>query len=495
MSDVSRQVTTLSAREVDSMPIGQLLDVYQDQFRKVLPDTIRPEQFARVVLTAISEHPELNNADRRTLLNSCIKCANDGLLPDGRDAALVIFNTKIKDPRTNQESWIKAVQYMPMIAGIRRRMFNSGDVLEAKAAVVHKNDKFRYSLGDNPFIDHEPPSDLTVARGDIVGAYAMITLRNGQVIREVMRRDEIERRRNQSKAKNSLMWTTFYEEGCMKTVLRHAAKSAPQASQSLQLLERMLDREEEDQEQLEAPADRLALPRPTLVEFEQAETGSANIWVVVDLEGEEKEFPTPKMAAEVLVELIGDAKRRDGGRQALILFSENNQQTIRQLADDEETKPLAAEVLQAYREAMNDTDPLAGLTGGEQTKPADPKKPTRAKQAAQPRQEPQEQRKEPEPSQQAGGRLGLAIGPAEDVDVGPQTIDPTVPRLKRRDDGSPRWTEWNADIILAMREAAGDRLRQLWDAAALHFGQCPPHIKRDIERAHGERLQELAMRQ
>lgn len=532
MSDPGRQVATqLSARDVETMPLGQLLDVYQDQFSKVLPETIRPQQFARVVLTAISEHPELNGADRRTLLNSCIKCANDGLLPDGRDAALVVFNTKIKDPQTNKERWIKAVQYMPMIHGIRRRMFNSGEVLEAAAAVVYRGDKFRYSLGDQPFIEHEPPSDLTVDRGDLVGAYAIIRMKNGQVIREVMRRHEIEARRHQSKAANSLMWTKFYDEGAMKTVLRHAAKSAPQASVDIQRLAMILDRDEEEVPQL-AASDRPALPRPTLVEVEQAAAAASVLWIVVDLEGEEHEHPTAKMAADHLLEQLELATRRENPRNVLQVFAENNRDTIDALIRD--NKPLADEVLKAYREAIDVTDPLRHLGREQEAKPAEDKpRQTRkggkaAPQQATPGTPAQAQQTAPdneldaragEPA--AGERLGLGIPPAEVVDhdplgvgadaqagrEGPQRAetvepgmalptepkDPTMPRLRfREDDGSPRWTQWSGDLVVQMRESDKARLEALFAFASNSNKRMPAGVWRDIERAHAERLQALS---
>jgi phage RecT family recombinase len=513
MSDGRQVATQLSAREVETMPLGQLLDVYQDQFAKVLPEYIKPQQFARVVLTAISEHPELNGADRRTLLNSCIKCANDGLLPDGRDAALVVFNTKQKNPVTNKESWIKAVQYLPMVAGIRRRMWNSGDVLEAFAAPVYRGDKFRYSLGDNAFIEHEPPSDLTVDRGDLVGAYAIIRLKSGQVLRDVMRRDEIEKRRNQSKAKNSLMWKDFYEEGACKTVLRHCAKSAPQASVSMQLLERMLDRDEEEElPQLEG-SERAALPRPTLVELEQAQATGGALWIVIDLEGEEHEHPTPKMAADHLLECISLATKRDNPRNVLQIFAENNRDTIDQLLREE--RPLADECLKAYREAIDSLDPLRNV-GNPPPAENKPRQTRREAKAAQ-QQPPAEQRASGQQAP-AGERLGLGIPPAEVVDHDPIGVgadaqagrdapkaaepgmqlptepkDPTMPRLKfREDDGSPRWTQWSGDLIVQLREADKPRLEELFAFARSAEKRMPAGVWRDIERAYGERLQSLS---
>lgn len=70
------------------------LAVLKTEIEKVLPAHVTPEKFMRVVLTAISQNPELYRADRRSLLTSAINAAQDGLLPDGREAAFVIFRTK-----------------------------------------------------------------------------------------------------------------------------------------------------------------------------------------------------------------------------------------------------------------------------------------------------------------------------------------------------------------------------------------------------------------
>jgi phage RecT family recombinase len=210
-----------------------------------LPKHMSWDRYFRVVLTAVTTNPDLLAADRRTLFNATIKCAVDGLVPDGRQAALVIYNTKIKvkdhDSGTHREAWIQAVQYMPMVLGLRDRMRNTGEVLSATAEAVFENDKFTYSLGDEAFIRHEPPP-LGQDRGEVIGAYAIIRLANGDTIRDVLTKKEIEAAKGQSRAQDSLMWTKFYWEGARKTALRRAAKQAPMSAE----LRGMVDREEED---------------------------------------------------------------------------------------------------------------------------------------------------------------------------------------------------------------------------------------------------------
>src|SRR6185437_11438467 len=123
-------------------------------------------------MTVVQQQPDLMAADRRTLLASCLKCAADGLVPDGREAALVIFNTKTKDG-----GWSKVVQYMPMMAGILKRIRNAGEIASVQAHVIYEHDKFVIRRGINETIEHEPlfPGD----RGQPIGAYAVAKFKDG----------------------------------------------------------------------------------------------------------------------------------------------------------------------------------------------------------------------------------------------------------------------------------------------------------------------------
>src|SRR3954465_4392012 len=87
---------------------------FRDQFKRMesevgaaLPQHIPVERFMRVVLTAVNESPDLLDADRRSLLGASLKAAQDGLLPDGRDGALVVYKTKVMV--SGKETWIKKV--------------------------------------------------------------------------------------------------------------------------------------------------------------------------------------------------------------------------------------------------------------------------------------------------------------------------------------------------------------------------------------------------
>lgn len=195
------------------------------EFKMALPPHISPDKFGRVVLTAVQQNPDLMYADRRTLLMSATKCAQDGLLPDGREAAFVIFNTKTKTP-DGKEEWVKAVQYLPMVAGVLKRIRNGGVVSSLEAHVIYANDHFVWVQGTESSLEHKPlfPGD----RGEMIGAYAVARFKDGSPpIFRVMDKARIEKARSVSKTKNGPLWTVWADEAWQKTVIRNLAKYLP----------------------------------------------------------------------------------------------------------------------------------------------------------------------------------------------------------------------------------------------------------------------------
>ncbi|MCW2243613.1 recombinase RecT [Azospirillum canadense] len=207
------------------------------QFSVALPSHITPDKFARVVMTAAAKNPDLAQADRRSLFNSCLEAAADGLMPNGKEAALVIFNTKEK--QGGREVWIKKVQYMPMVRGLRKLAMNSGQIKRLDAYVVHKNDEFDYQLGFEANIHHKPPT-LDMDRGPAIGAYSIAITDDDEKHVEVMSFKEIEKVRSVSRSKDSGPWKDWWGEMARKTVLRRLMKSLPLSEE----LERVIERDD-----------------------------------------------------------------------------------------------------------------------------------------------------------------------------------------------------------------------------------------------------------
>jgi recombination protein RecT len=225
------------------------LDTMVGQFAAVLPKHIPVERFGRVVLTAVQTNPDLLTVERRSLWNACMKAAQDGLLPDGRLGALVVYNDRKRG---------KIAQWLPMIAGIRQKVRNSGEVATWDVHVVHEKDFFDYELGDDPHIVHKP---VRGERGRIIAAYSVAVLKSGEKSREVMWIDEIEAIRKLSRAPDSPAWTVHFGEMCKKTVAKRHSKVLPMSSD----LDDLLRRDDEDDGGEPASAGE-AVPRRSLTD-------------------------------------------------------------------------------------------------------------------------------------------------------------------------------------------------------------------------------------
>lgn len=169
------------------------------------------ERFARVATTALQLNPDVvNKGTKGSVLTSLIRCYQDGLLPDGKEAALVLFG--------NQAT------YMPMVGGFRKIAAGYGFSLVAN--VVYANDEFGYELGMAPALTHRP-AGLEADPGEPIGAYAVAVGPDGRKYLTVMRKAEIEQVRAVSKAKGSGPWTQWWGEMAKKTVVRRLFKELP----------------------------------------------------------------------------------------------------------------------------------------------------------------------------------------------------------------------------------------------------------------------------
>lgn len=203
--------------------IRQTLDKMAPEFKAALPAHVSEEKFRRVAMTAIQNAPDLVEADRRSLFGAIVRLAQDGLLPDGREAALVIFNTK------QGNGWVKKVQAMPMIAGVLKKVRQSGEVAKVSAQVVYEHDHFVVKYGFDEDVEHVPPP-LDKPRGKPIGAYATAVLKDGSHLLEVMTLDDIEKVRGVSKSKERGPWVDWWTEMARKTVMRRLAKRLPMST-------------------------------------------------------------------------------------------------------------------------------------------------------------------------------------------------------------------------------------------------------------------------
>ncbi len=196
---------------------GTLEKMHSD-LQSALPPQIPVDKFIRTTLTAVQMQPDLLGADRKSLLGSTMRAAQDGLLCDGREAALVIFNSKEG----------KKVQYMPMVGGILKKIRNSGELASISAQVVYDKDHFDYELGDDERIVHKP--FLGADRGKQIACYAIAKTKDGAIYREVMSVADVEKVRAVSRAGKFGPWVDWWDEMAKKTVIRRLSKRLPSSA-------------------------------------------------------------------------------------------------------------------------------------------------------------------------------------------------------------------------------------------------------------------------
>lgn len=197
------------------------LALHSKQLSSVLPAHIPPAKFMRTVVGAVQNNPGILDCDRNTLFSACQKAAQDGLVLDGREAALVKFGS--------------SAQYMPMVAGVLKKLRNSGQLSTITAQTVHKNDSFKYNPAMDDIPNHTP--DWFGDRGPMIGVYAVARMKDGGTIVEVMNMEQINKVRAVSRSKNGGPWNDWFEEMARKTVLRRIAKMLPSSADIDQIFE------------------------------------------------------------------------------------------------------------------------------------------------------------------------------------------------------------------------------------------------------------------
>lgn len=314
------------------------------QLKMALPEHISVEKFQRVVITAINKNADLVSADLLSLLTASVECAQDGLLPDGKEAALVIYNTKV--PNVKPDRWIKKVQYMPMIKGICKLAHNSGELPFLDMHVVHENDEFDYELGLHPHLIHKPKLG---ERGSLIGAYAVARTSQGTEYIEVMSYDEIEGvRLESSKSKDKKTgdpygpWKNYYGEMARKTVLRRLSKRLPLSSGLSRVIERIdaMHTFENQAGAIEADAPT----RPKLEDFTQKE--AVELLTLINEFGEPiGEFSKPEYVTRAVDQL--DAFQN---RDHLDAFMEFNDETFEGLGTRTDERQDIARAYNAARD-------------------------------------------------------------------------------------------------------------------------------------------------
>lgn len=210
--------------------IGEVLPAdRRDEFYRVLPKHISPERFERAVANVLMNTPEMMAADPRLIFREISKVVGLGLMLDPQlgEAYLILgWNAKTRQ---------KEPQVRIGYKGLIKLAKQSGEILNIYAREVHEKDEIECLQGDENRLIHKPR--LFTDRGPVVGYYAVVKLRNGEIDFEPMSVQQIHEIRDRSdgwkafrdgKIK-STPWSTDEGEMSKKTVLRRLQKRLTQS--------------------------------------------------------------------------------------------------------------------------------------------------------------------------------------------------------------------------------------------------------------------------
>ena len=241
MANENRQNALLKKEPTQNQIIAGIVDRMKDQWAKVLPKILTPERFARVVLTCINKDKVLAEAmmtpsGKSSVLSAFMKCAEMGLEPDGRRAALVAF----RKGKANGAEQQYDITLIPMFQGLAELAMRSGMISSIHADKIYENDKFSWNIG--VIEEHRP--DFSAPRGNVYAYYCRIRFKDGSFTDEVMTKDEVEAIRDRSNGYKSAKkygkdnpWITDFHEMAKKTVFRRKAKWLPLSPELVSAIE------------------------------------------------------------------------------------------------------------------------------------------------------------------------------------------------------------------------------------------------------------------
>ena len=220
-AQVARRAAGDNGVEKAEPTLGQLIESMKPQMARALPKHMDADRMARIALTVLRQTPALARCTSESFLGALMTCAQTGLEPGPLGHAyLVPFGD--------------TVTFIAGYKGLIDLAWRSGRLQDISAETVHRNDHFYFRKGLDPKLEHD--WNLEDDRGAVIGYYAAAKLKDGGSAFVVMSRDDVERIRGRSRAKNNGPWQTDYDAMAKKTCIRQLSKFLPLSVEFAQAL-------------------------------------------------------------------------------------------------------------------------------------------------------------------------------------------------------------------------------------------------------------------
>lgn len=216
---IAAQANKQVAKNNGQKTLQDYMKVMEGQIKRALPSVITPERFSRMVLTALSATPKLQQCTPQSFLGAMMTAAQLGVEPNTALGQAYLL------PYDNRRKGVTECQFQLGYKGLIDLAYRSGEVSIIQAHEVYENDEFDYELGMEPRLRHIP---ARANRGKVICYYAMFKTKDGGYGFDVMSIEDVQAHaKKYSKAYGSGPWQTNFDEMAKKTVLKKVLKYAP----------------------------------------------------------------------------------------------------------------------------------------------------------------------------------------------------------------------------------------------------------------------------
>jgi len=198
-------------------------------FKDNLPNAIGKQaeemavRFAKMTYTTICQSPSLQKCNFQSIVKAASISASLGLDIDSRGFAYLV-------PYNNNKTNTTDAQFQLGYMGLIELAYRSGKVKAISAHCIYESEKGLVEISriDGQFsVKHPFSYDAPTGKMAAVYATAEIDGLGSQTI--VLRKDEVEKFRQISKAPSSPAWSNHYEAMAKKTAIRQLAKFLPKS--------------------------------------------------------------------------------------------------------------------------------------------------------------------------------------------------------------------------------------------------------------------------
>jgi len=201
--------------------IRALIEGQKNEIARALPKHMDADRLARIAFTTIRSTRGLATCTPESLLGGLMTCAQLGLEPGPLGHAYFV-------PFKNEVTFILGYKGMIELA------LRSGKIVSLIAREVYEHDEFEVAYGLEDALRHKPV--ITGDRGRVIAYYAVAKLVGGGHAFVVLSRDDVEKIRKRSRAKDSGPWQTDYDAMAKKTAVRRLFTYLPTSVEIAQAL-------------------------------------------------------------------------------------------------------------------------------------------------------------------------------------------------------------------------------------------------------------------